>query len=165
MLVLLHTLDSEFDAAYGHLETLHAEYPRNYLLRLEMGSTAARRGRPAEAEAIFQDILRQIDAKRNGYERLEEAIVFNRLGALARGAHHMDISERWLRRSIAEAGAAPRTKTVARLELGKTLDLMGRRSEAVEHYRNVQAAEDFAGSRREAEGLLKKPFTAPTRTQ
>ena len=161
MLALLHTLDKRFDAAYGHLEKLHAKYPRNYLLELEMGSAAARRSRPMEAESIYQDILRQIDAKRNGYERLEHAIVFNQLGALARDARHLDVSERWLRRSIGEAGAAPRTRTVARLGLGKTLDLMGRRSEAMELYRTVYAAEDFGGSRREAERLLKKPFAAP----
>ena len=161
MLVLLHTLDKQFDAAYGHLEILHAKYPRNYLLQVEMGAMAARRGRPAEAEAIYQDILRQIAAKQNGYERLEHAIVFNQLGTLARDARHLDVAERWLRRSIGEGGAAPRTRTAARLALGKTLDLMGRRNEATELYRMVQAAEDFAGSRREAERLLKKPYSAP----
>jgi tetratricopeptide (TPR) repeat protein len=160
LLVLLHTLDKQFDAAYAQLNTLHAQYPRNYLLQLEMGATAARRGRPVEAEAIYQDILRQVDLKQNGFERLDHAVVFNRLGALARDGHHLDVAERWLRRSIDEAGAAPRTRTVARLELGKTLDLLGRRSEALTLYRTVQAAEDFAGSRREAEMLIKKPFLA-----
>ncbi len=160
MLVLLHTLDKQFDAAYAQLETLHAQYPKNYLLQLEMGATEARRGRPVEAEAIYQDILRQVEEKRNGFERLDHAIVFNQLGALARDAHRLDVAERWLRRSIGEAGATPRTRTFARLELGKTLDLLGRRSEAMELYRTVHAADDFAGSRREAARLLKKPFTA-----
>jgi len=164
MLVLLHTLDNQFDAAFMHLETLHKKYPRNYLLEMEMGATSARRGRPAEAEAIYQNILRQVQSSQNGYERLGAATVFNQLGAVARDAHHLDIAERWLRRAIADATASTRAKTIARLELGKTLDLLGRRQDALDLYVTVRAAEDFAGSRREAQRLMKKPFTEKSGT-
>ena len=48
--------------------------------------------------------------------------------------------------------------TIAQLELGKTLDLMGRRDEALENYRAVQATEDVAGSKREAQTLIARRF-------
>ena len=107
-----------------------------------------------------QPVRRKVEAKQSGYERLERTTVYNQLGVTARAAHRLEASERWLRRSISDTGAEQRAKTVARLELGKTLDLLGRRSEAMELYRTVRAAEDFAGSRREAERLLRGPFTA-----
>jgi len=150
VLVLFHTLDREYDAARAQLGELLRRYPRNYLMHLDMAALATRMSRPREALDLYLQILRMVDEKVNGYERLERAVVLNQLGAAARGAGDLDASVRWLRQALEEPSAAARTKTIAHLELGKTLDLLGRRQEALEQYRAVEIAEDFAGSRAEA---------------
>ncbi len=66
-------------------------------------------------------------------------------------------AEVWLRRSL-DSNATVRTQTVARLELAKTLDRMGRRQEALQLYEAVRSAPDVAGSRGEAQRLLRTPF-------
>jgi hypothetical protein len=42
--------------------------------------------------------------------------------------------------------------------LGKTLDQMGRRSEAVEQYGQVRKAADYASSHQEAARYLSQPY-------
>ncbi len=164
ILVLLHTLDSEYDAAKLQLDRLHTRYPRNYLVHLEMAALESRRGRHAEAEKLYQEILEMVEARSNGYERLERAVVYSQHGVARRAAADYAAAEKLLRQSLIEPGAAERIKTAARLELGKTLDLMGRRKEALAEYRQVHAAEDFAGTRHEAGRLIKAPFSMPAQT-
>ena len=64
----------------------------------------------------------------------------------------------WFQRTIDAVSGSERSKTIARLELGKTLDVMGRRSDAVRYYQTVASASDFAGSREEAGKLLARPY-------
>ncbi len=53
---------------------------------------------------------------------------------------------------------SPQSRIYAVLELGKTLDLAGRRREALEQYRLVQAAPDFSRSHEEAARYLERPY-------
>ena len=85
-------------------------------------------------------------------------MLYNRLGVAFRGKGDLETSAGWFRKALEENGVSIRAAIVARLELGKTLDLMGRRSEALKQYEQVRSTEDFAGSRNEAERLSKQPF-------
>ena len=70
----------------------------------------------------------------------------------------LSASAGWFGKSLGESGASSRSLTLARLELGKTLDLQSKRDEALAQYRTVAAAEDVAGSQQEAKGLLRRPY-------
>jgi tetratricopeptide (TPR) repeat protein len=158
MLALICAREKKYPEALRSLEELRERYPENYLTYLDMAGMEIRRGRPADAVKLLKEVLAKIDARTRSYVRLEPPIVYNQLGVAYRAAGDLTSSETWLRRTLSATSAAPRSKTIANLELGKTLDQMGRRSEAVEQYGQVRKAADYAGSHREAARYLSQPY-------
>ncbi len=157
ILVLIHTRERDYSGAYRYLQELHDKYPRNYLVPLNMAGLALRMKRAGQAIEIYRDILRRQNAGEPNYRELERASLYNRLGVASRVQDDFKGSEQWLRRSLGEPGSSQRAAALAHLELGKTLDAMGRRTEALAEYRLAAAAPDFAGSRQEAQQLLRRP--------
>ena len=158
VLTLIHTRERDYQKAFERLQQLLRRYPQNYLVHLDMGGVALLMKRPEAAVGIYQDVLRKIDTRESKYAQLERAAVYDRLGVACRAQGDLAASAGWLNKSLADTQAGARSRTVARLELGKTLDLLGRRREAQEQYRTVAAAEDVAGSRQEAAELLRKAY-------
>jgi tetratricopeptide (TPR) repeat protein len=158
VLTLIYTREHRYPQAFEQLQHLLRKYPQNYLVHLDMGGLALLMKRPEAAVEIYQDVLRKIENGERKYAQLERASVYNRLGVAGRAQGDLAASAGWLNKSVAEAPAGARSHTIARLELGKTLDLQGRRREAQEQYRIAAAAEDIAGSRQEATELLRKPY-------
>jgi tetratricopeptide (TPR) repeat protein len=113
---------------------------------------------PGAAIEIYHDILRKLEAGEGKYADLEKASVFNRLGVAFREKGDLEESAAWFGKALAEPRASARSVTVGKLELAKTLDLLGRREQARQYYLAVAAAEDLAGSQGEAQDLLKRPY-------
>jgi len=157
ILTLIYTRERNYQRAFDYLNELLRRYPQNYLVHLDMGGMALLMKRPEAAITIYEDILRRREAGQAKYAELEAAYVHNRLGVAHRYHKDLRASGEWFRRALAEPQASGRSKTIARLELGKTLDLDGRRQEALEHYTAV-AAEDIAGTQAEARELQGRPF-------
>ena len=158
VLILVYTYEKRYEKAARLLSELHQKYPRNYMAHLDMGGMALLMNQPDKAIAIYEDILQRREAKEPKYVELQRAALYNRLGVAFRKKGDLEASAGRFRRALSEEGLSIRSATIARLELGKTLDLMGARAEALKNYRQVIAAEDFAGSRTEAENLLRRPF-------
>ncbi len=158
VLTLIYTRERSYQKAFDQLSELLRRYPQNYLAHLDMGGMALRMKRPEAAVEIYQDILRRQDSGMAKYAGLERAYVFNRLGSALRQKGDLEASRQWLGKALADPRASERSQTIARLELGKTLDLLGRRAEAREHYLAVTRAPDIAGSRQEAQDLLRHPY-------
>ncbi len=158
LLILIHTRQKDYQKAYDYLAELQQKYQQNYLIRLDMGGMELLMNRPARAIAIYGEVLRRRNTGERNYSGLELAFLCNRLGVAFRQAGDLEGAVGWFRKALAENGRSSRSTTVARLELGKTFDLMGRRVEAVEQYQAVLIAEDVAGSRLEARSFLKTSF-------
>jgi len=151
ILTLIHTREHNYQQAFAYLTELLRKYPQNYLVHLDMGGMALLMKRPEAAVEIYRDILRR-------HDKLERAYVYNRLGVALRQKGDLQAAADWFGKALSETEASARSRTIARLELGKTLDLLGRRPEAHQRYREVAEAEDVAGSREEAQELLKRPY-------
>jgi tetratricopeptide (TPR) repeat protein len=158
ILVLIETRERDYPRAYGYLAELLRRYPKNYLVHLDMAGLSLLTKQPAQAIELYQDILRKREAKEPNYQELDRASLYNRLGVAVRGQGDLAGSAEWFGKAIADSAPASRAGAVAHLELGKTLDLMGRRPEAVAEYRKAAAAPDFAGSQAEAQERLRKPY-------
>jgi tetratricopeptide (TPR) repeat protein len=158
ILILLYMREKRYENAAAILDWLRLQYTGNYLAHLDLGGIALLMDQPDKAIATYQEILRQRDGGEPNYAGLERAVVCNRLGVAFRQKGDLASSIDWLRRALAEPRLSARSAVVARLELGKSLDLMGARAEALENYRQVIAAEDFAASRSEARNLLRRPY-------
>ena len=157
-LVLIYTREREFQRAYDLLAGLHKRFPQNYLLQLDMGGIALEMGKAQLAIDTYEDALRKREARSGKYAEIDLALLYNRIGVAYRGRKDLAAAAQWFQKALASGPANAGTSTVARLELGKTLDLLGRRKEALTYYNQVAAAPDYAGSQSEARGLLMYPF-------
>ena len=158
MLTLIHTREKNLQAAFDEMSVLLKRYPKNYLVHLDMGGIAMLMDRTDAAVTLYRDILRKMRDGEDTYDRLEPAIVHNRLGVTFRVREEFEHSVSWFRKSLEDASTSTLSRVVAHLEMGKTYDRMGSRQQAVRHYESVVALEDFAGSRQEARQLLKQAY-------
>ncbi|PYT23591.1 MAG: hypothetical protein DMG57_31550 [Acidobacteria bacterium] len=156
LLVLIYTREHEPQKAFQKLDELNQKFQENYLVPLAMGAISLRMEEPERAIAIYSGILN--GTEHGKYPRLEKGTVYNRLGVAHQATGDFTSAVDWFQLTIDAIGGSERSKTIARLELGKTLDLMGRRSDAVRYYQTVASASDFAGSREEAGKLLARPY-------
>jgi tetratricopeptide (TPR) repeat protein len=157
VLTLIHTREHDYQRAFERLQELLRRYPQNFLVHLDMGGLALLMKQPGGAIEIYQDVLRKTESGERKYAELERASIYNRLGVACRERRDLPASADWFRKALDEPQAGHRSRTVARLELGKTLDLLGHREEARQQYQAVIAAEDVAGSQQEAAELLTHP--------
>jgi tetratricopeptide (TPR) repeat protein len=158
VLTLIYTRERNFQAAFDEMSILLKKYPQNYLVHLDMGGVALLMDRYEAALLIYQDILRKVMAKDSKYRDLGEAAVANRLGVAYRQKGELQNSVHWFERALKAPDKTSLSQVVSRLEIGKTYDFMGRRDDATREYRTVLGLENFAGSREEAQELLRSPY-------
>ena len=156
ILTLIHTREKNLQATFDEMSVLLKRYPKNYLVHLDMGGIAMLMDRTDVAVTVYRDILRKMQDSEDSYDRLEPAIVHNRLGVTFRVREEFEHSAWWFRKSLEDASTSTLSRVVAHLEMGKTYDRMGSRQQALHHYESVLELEDFADSRREARQLLKR---------
>jgi tetratricopeptide (TPR) repeat protein len=152
LLAIVYTRQRDFDQAKAKLSELHARYPDNYLVHLDIAALEMLSNRPLQA----MDTYRQILAR--DYPNLGRAAVLSRLGVASRIAGDLAESERRLREAAETSTISPVSLAIARLELGKTLDLRGQRGPAIEQYRRVIQNQDFLGLHEDAQRWIRKPF-------
>lgn len=157
-LALIYTREKEYKQGLELLTGLHNRFPQNYLLHLDMGGLALAMGNAQRAIEIYNDILKRRQERNSKYAEVNAGLLYNRLGVAHRTRKDYTVAVQWFGRTITSAPANSQAWVVARLELGKTLDLLGRRGEAVNYYRQVAGAQDFGGSQKEARELLAQPF-------
>jgi tetratricopeptide (TPR) repeat protein len=80
-LVLLYNREKRFDDALRVLADLRRRYPRNRLVLLEAGATAARGNKPQEAEALLSDGLAMLEKDNRPRIPGEEALWHYKRGA------------------------------------------------------------------------------------
>lgn len=73
-LVLLYNREHRYDAAMRVLEELRHRYPRNRLLLLEQGATAARANKPAEAEGLLTEGIARLGEDKRPHIPAEAAL-------------------------------------------------------------------------------------------
>lgn len=149
ILALIYAREQLYDAALRHISELAARHSGNYLLRLEQGGLELRRGNYDRAIGLYRALLASD-------RRVEKSLVYNRLGVAHREKGDFVQATGWFARVLSDRNASSRSGTVARLELGRCLDRMGRRTDAESYWREVLAREDVAGSKDEARRLLRK---------
>jgi tetratricopeptide (TPR) repeat protein len=157
---LIYTRERAYELALAKLNKLAAGYPENYLVALDRAGIARRLGRPGFAIELRGGVLGKLQPRDDGFERLERSSVYNQIGLAWRDKGAFRAAENWFRLAIRELDVSPRTRTIAQLELAKTLDLARRRAEALPLYRAVATAADVAGSSEEAAEWVKRPYEA-----
>jgi len=152
LLAIVYTREGNYAQAKSKLVELHTRYPENYLVHLDIAALEMLSNDPAQALNTYRQILAK------DYPKLGRATVLSRLGVASRFAGDFPGSERHLREASETSSISPISLAIARLELGKTLDLRGQRSAAMEQYTRVLQNENLLDVHLDAARWLRKPY-------
>ena len=169
LLMALYKREKRFGDALVLARDLSEKYPRNYIFKLEVAdalvgqASLERASKPDEASklereafAIFDALLQQKPAKGEP-ARPVDLIRFSYGQALALAGQHERAAKEYLAGASvpgAEAGLA----TMSRLRAAQSLDVAGKRAEALTQYKEVLARPNVYDSHEEAKRGLKEPF-------
>jgi tetratricopeptide (TPR) repeat protein len=167
VLIALFKREGRFAEAGAVANEMAAAYPRNYLFRLEAadalvslaaqqrsaGNAAAKTER--DAFATFETLLRD-PAVRRIAPSLD--LIHYRYGEALLAADRPDLAAAQFRQSAAAAKAQEGMQTLAHLRAAQSLDLAGKRDEALAHYRIAAARPNIYDSHAAAEKGLREPY-------
>jgi tetratricopeptide (TPR) repeat protein len=170
LLILLYKREGRFNDALAVSRELGQKYPRSYLFKLEAAdalmSQAAveqKANRPTEAEsarrealAIFNDLLRS-NTTRDTASRALDLIHFRYAEALLVNGQKEQATKEFLAAANLQ-GAEQGLATMAHLRAAQSLDLAGKRNEAITQYRVVLARPNVYDSQDEARQGLREPY-------
>ena len=101
------------------MSVLLKRYPKNYLVHLDMGGIAMLMDRTDAAVMVYRDILRKIQDSEDTYDRLEPAIVYNRLGVTFRVREEFEHSASWFRKSLEDASTSTLSRALLTSRWGR----------------------------------------------
>lgn len=169
LLIALMKREGRFRDAYRYAAELSGAYPRNYIFKMEaadalvsqaaldrVAAPDAARKTEQEAFAIFEALLAP-KAAAGGPRVPLDSVHYSYGDALFVAGRH----ERAAREFLAAANAPsaePTLVTRARLRAAQSLDLAGRRDEALAQYKAVLARPNVFDSHQEAKRGLREPF-------
>jgi tetratricopeptide (TPR) repeat protein len=170
LLIVLYKREKRFQDALVITRELGAKYPRNYLYKLEQadalmsqaavereaGNSAAAANTEREVFATF-DALLQERATRDVVARSLDLIHF-RYGDALFSARRFDPAAKEFLAAAVAGGAEPGLATMSRLRAAQSLDVAGKRNEALIQYRTVLERPDVYNAHEEAKRGLREPY-------
>ena len=177
MLIPLYKREKRYADAAALARELAAKYPKNYLFRLEYadalvsqaateresGGAASSANTEREAFAIFDALLRD-RATRDAAARQLDLIHFQ-YGEALFVAGQFERAAREFLAAAAVPNAEANQATLARLRAAQTLDLAGKRDDALTQYKLVLARPNVYDSLEEARRGLREPYRKPASKQ
>lgn len=166
ILLTFYKREKRYADALKYARELATKYPRNYLFKLETadalvsqaaverraGNAAAMANYEREAFAMFDSLLRERAAAR----QLDQ-IHFQYGEALFVAGQHERAAKEFLAAATV-VGAEKNLATFARLRAAQSLDLAGKRTDALAQYKLVLESPNVYDSHDEAKRGLKEPF-------
>ncbi|MEX0746374.1 MAG: tetratricopeptide repeat protein [Rhodothermales bacterium] len=158
-LALTHTMffiDEE--EALQIMKGLHGDHPESVVMSHLYGYVLLTNRQVQEAEAMLRGAIERAESGRYFYV---DYLDFYLAESLFRQDRFREAESYYLRYIDRHKG--PALKALAYLGLGLSIEMQGRRSDAVSHYQKVRAARDFdtdAAARRWAQRLASAPMSA-----
>jgi tetratricopeptide (TPR) repeat protein len=174
LLIDLYKREKRWTEAIALAQELGARYPRNYLFQLQVadaliaraatvlrakgGSESAARADQQEAFRIFESLLRNRAAGvSKGRDAASDLIHYRYGEALLMTGQPARAAEEFLA-AKGQGGAQTSLTTMARLRAAQSMDMAGRRREALAEYRAVLERPKFDRSHEEARRGLSEPY-------
>ncbi len=142
-----------------YIEELIREYPRNFLLRLELVQMYGESGEKDKALAVIAQVDEMKRAHAPGYDQLAEEKIRYTRGNLLFWYNDLDQALEDITKVTAHADALDlNTGVYAWLRLGQIHDLMGQRGEALKAYQETIAYAPGSDAAHEAENYSKSHY-------
>lgn len=172
MLIPLYKREKRYTDAAAFARELAAKYPKNYLFRLEYadalvsqaakeraaGGAASSANTEREAFAIFDSLLRDRVTR-------QLDLIHYQYGEALFVAGQFERAAKEFLAAAAVPNAEANQATLARLRAAQTLDLAGRRDDALAQYKLVLARPNAYDSLEEARRGLREPYRKPAPKQ
>ena len=163
MLLAIYQQEKQPAEALQLLKGLSERFPQNFLFKLELAAVHSQLNQPAEAIGIFENLLKS--ANQNAQLKRSLDLVYFQFGeALSALNEHERAAAQFLAASK-EPGAEQGLATFAVLRAAQSLDLAGKRNEAITQYKTVLARQNVYDSRERAEKGIKTPFRESDRSR
>ena len=170
LLIVLYTRERRFADALAIARELAAKYPRNYLFRLEAADAlvaqaalerkanhaSAVASAEREAFASFEDLLHDRNVRDTAARALD--LIHFKYGEALLTAGQAERAAKEFLATTTVPGREPGLVTMAHLSAARSLDIAGRRSEALVEYRAVLARANVYDAHDLARKGLKEPF-------
>lgn len=153
VLLMLYNRENRLEDCLKLLNELSTKYPDNFFFALEKAGTLSQLKRYNESNREFENLLHNSAAMKY----MSDLIHFQYAESLVRAESWEKALEQY--DAAAHSPTAPQTLiTIANLESGQCLDVLGKREQAKTKYELVLKRKDFMDSRDLAEQNLKKPY-------
>ena len=140
MLLIVYNREGRHDDALKLLDQLHAKYPRNFLFEMSRAQVLRKIGNYDRATETYMTILRKVNAKTDGYERLRTSKVYYDLGkSQTEQADFNAVLMTYAKIVDSKSDAIPNERADAHIWMGMILDSQNNRPAALGHYDAVMA--------------------------
>jgi hypothetical protein len=158
VLIAIYNREGQPERSLELLTYLATRYPRNYLLRIEQGTMLYRLGRAAEGDRVFADLAKDQAVAETAADLINYnwGLALVDKGDYAAAIDRFNDVKKWPR---SDAGLI----SLSHLSAGKSLDAMGKRTDAIAEYQAVLKRANVFDSHKQASDYVKKPF-APSRS-
>jgi len=153
LLIGLYSRENQPERAFAMIDHLAAKYPRNYLLGVERAAMLSRMRRADEADRAFADLLKSEHVAKAAVDLVNYQWA-EAMTARGNDAPALEKYREVIRWPKSDKGLV----TLAHLNAGKALDVLGKRDEALAEYQSVMKRDNVFDSRKQASEYLKKPY-------
>lgn len=163
MLLAIYQQEKQPAEALSLLEGLSQRFTQNFLFKLELAAVHSQLNHSAEVVSIFENLLKS--ANQNAQLKRSLDLIYFQFGeALAAMNEHERAAAQFLA-AAKETGAEQGLATFSLLRAAQSLDLAGKRTEAIAQYKTVLARQNVYDSRERAEKGIKTPFRESDRAK
>jgi tetratricopeptide (TPR) repeat protein len=158
LLVVLCLREKLYDEALQNAQFLHSQYPRNFLLHLNVAQILTEMNRPDQAVDVYMKIMEQAEAGTPNYQKMPVGVLRYNVGKALMNMDRLELAQRLLTAAILDPATPARERALSHLCLAQVLDLRGDRQQAITNYQYVLRDANFEDSHSTAQSYLKKPF-------
>ena len=151
--------EKRYEDALLSLHYLKSNSPKNFVAYLNEARLLESLGRHREAALLYQEVVRRAEDCQPHFDRIPLATFRYAAGQKLLKLGNAEAALEQFRKSMNDAETPERERTLSLLGSANSLDLLDRRSEAVEDYQSVLKQPDRERSHKRARKGLKKAFT------
>lgn len=158
-LCALYRREKQSRLAVPLVQDLIRRYPRNYLLRLELGKMYSQAGDGVRGLQALEEVARLKQSHAPGFDRVPWEKIYYQEGSIQFWYNDLDRSLENMKRVAAAGEVVDLNMGVqAYLRIGQIYDMKQRRAEAVEAYKKAIAYAPQAGAAQESRKYLSTPY-------
>lgn len=156
VLMVMNVREHRYNEARDLSQRLHSQFPKSFLFALSHAQVLRLAGNKEQAVAAFLEVEKKIAAREPNFDSIPLQEFRYNLGAEFMAMDIQDLAQERFQLCVNDPRTQPREKTLAHLNLGRTLYWKGELAEAGKEWQIVLSQQDVENSHDQARDLLKR---------